>query len=336
MKKKQLIIPFYINHAGCPQLCIFCDQKKISGKNHGMPQDDQINETINDYLKSWKGNGKKEVAFYGGSFTAISREIQERLLKTVYPFIKNGLIDSVRISTRPDSINEDILKSCKKYGVKTIELGIQSMDDKVLAKSGRGHSVTDSIKAAALIKKGGIKLGCQLMPGLPGDSYEKSIQTALKTVKLSPNFVRIYPALVVKGTKMEEYYRNNEYLPLELNEAVKLAAEIVNIFKERNIKIIRVGLQPTVELEKSIVAGPYHPSFGEMVKSFTFFTRITKLLRCHTSHSGKISLSFSPEDESAIRGQKNENIIKIRNNFPLYKLNMIKRDDLSQGSLVIN
>ena len=158
MKKKQLIIPFYINHAGCPQMCVFCNQNKIAGEKQGMPQDDQIKETINDYLKSWKGNGKKEAAFYGGSFTAISREIQERLFKAVYPFIKNGLIDGVRISTRPDSINEDILEFCKNYGVDTIELGIQSMDDNVLVESGRGHSVTDSINAAALIDRKSTRL----------------------------------------------------------------------------------------------------------------------------------------------------------------------------------
>ncbi len=336
MKKKQLIIPFYINHAGCPQMCVFCDQKSISGRSRGIPEDYQIRQTINEYLKSWRGEGKKEIAFYGGSFTAVSREIQERLLNAAYPFIKNGFIDGIRISTRPDGIDESILVFCKKYRVDTIELGIQSMDDKVLAESGRGHSAADSIKAAALIKKNGIKLGCQLMPGLPGDSYEKSIQSALKTASLEPDFVRIYPALVISGTKMEKYYYNNKYLPLELNEAVEICAEIVNIFRERKIKVARVGLQATADLEGSVVAGPYHPSFGEMVKSHTFLNRITTLLHRHAPGDKKISIVFSPADESAIRGRKNENMRKLKNNFPQYKLNMIKRDDLTRGSLFIN
>jgi len=333
---KRLIIPFYVNHSGCPEVCVFCNQRSIAGERQGIPQDEEIRKTINEYIKSWKGEGKKEAAFYGGTFTAIDHDIQARLLKSVYPFIEKKLIDAIRVSTRPDCIDNSILAFLKDHGVRTIELGIQSMDDKVLLESGRGHSSMESVKAAALIKENGFELGCQIMPGLPGDSYEKSLQTAMKTAELNPEFVRIYPALVIRGTKMEELYHKKRFKPLTLEKAVELCAEIVGIFRLRNIRVIRVGLQPTVELEKSVVAGPYHPSFGEMVVSHIFLKRIMDFLPGHVTGEETVSITVSPKDESALRGRRNENIMELKKSFPMYKFNIVKREGLSRGSLLVN
>ncbi|MBI5328481.1 MAG: radical SAM protein [Deltaproteobacteria bacterium] len=263
-RKKQLIIPIFIPHYGCPHQCIFCNQTNITGKER-LPDTTEVANTIGDYLKTWKGGGRKEVAFYGGSFTGLGMDIQERFLKTAFKFIDYGLIHSIRISTRPDYITKQGLMFLKNYNVETVELGVQSMDDEVLKLSGRGHTAEDTKEAVMLLKRYGFKVGLQFMPGLPGDTEEIVLCTANKIAELEPDFVRIYPTIVVKDTPLEKMYMSGLYNPWPLTKMVDVCKKLVSLFNAKEIPIIRLGLQATEILEQSIVAGPYHPSFRGLV-----------------------------------------------------------------------
>ncbi len=316
-------------------MCVFCDQNRIAGEKKGLPTEDEIDAAVEIYLESWQGTGRKEAAFYGGSFTAIPRAIQEQLLKAVKPYIDKGVIDSVRISTRPDSINADDLLFLKGYGVSTIELGIQSMDDEVLKSSKRGHTSEDSRKACRLVKEAGFLLGCQLMVGLPGDTVEKSVASAGKVARMRADFVRIYPALVISGTELEARYRQGDFSPLSLSDAVDISAEMVDLFRSYGIDVIRAGLQPTVDLEKSIVDGPYHPSFGEMVETAIFFKKAERELERMPVRGGEVTFYISPRDESAFRGLRNGNVMRLKERYPSINFNLYREAGLQRGSLVV-
>ena len=242
--KKQYIIPIFVPHLGCPNDCIFCNQKSISGENKQVTKED-VKNIINEHLKNIKDDSKIEIAFFGGSFTAIEEEKQTELLEAAYDFIKKGKAQSIRISTRPDYINKTILKRLKKYKVKTIELGVQSSNDYILKRAGRGHTFEDVIKSSKLIRWYGFDLGHQMMVGLPESTVLDEINTAKQLIKLKPKMVRIYPVLVIKGTKLEKEYIKEEYKPLTIVQAVEICKELVKIFIKKNIDVIRIGLQPT-------------------------------------------------------------------------------------------
>jgi len=265
-----MIIPFFIPHSGCPHQCVFCNQKKITGE-HNQPFPESIPVKIADYLKTDKKKKPVQVAFYGGTFTALPRETQRRYLAAVQPFIHAGKVESIRVSTRPDCITEEVLSLLVEHRVSTVELGAQSMDDSVLARAGRGHTGADTVSAVALLRKHAFSIGIQLMPGLPGDSRERFFMTVDRTIDLRPDVVRIYPALVIKDTPLEELYNAGRYEPLSLEEAVRWCKVALGRFEQSGIKVIRMGLQPTEELSKpgTIVKGPYHPSFRQLVQAPT-------------------------------------------------------------------
>ena len=226
MSRKHVIIPIFVPHKGCPNDCIFCNQKKISGQLEEMTTE-KMHETVNAHLSTINRDTFVEIAFYGGSFTAIDKNRQEEFLKHAWAYIENGRVSEIRISTRPDRIDEEILGLLKRYGVRTIELGVQSLDDEVLRASLRGHDSAAVCKAAGLIKEMGFRLGIQIMTGLPGDTREKCLETAKKVISLSPDLVRIYPVLVIKGTVLEKLMERGEYRPQSLEEAVDLCAELL-------------------------------------------------------------------------------------------------------------
>ena len=268
--KKEYIIPIFVPHLGCPNQCTFCNQKKISGQLKKVTAKD-VEETIEYYLKNFKDKNKYvEVAFFGGSFTAIDVKEQEELLSVAHKYIENKKVNSIRISTRPDCIDKDILKRLKKYGVKTIELGVQSANDYILKQCKRGHTFEDVKKASKLIRWHRFVLGHQMMVGLPESTKLDEINTAKALIKLKPKIVRIYPVLVIKDTPLEEEYKNNEYSPLTVEQAVETCKDIVDLFNKANIEVIRIGLQNTEEItdpqEKSsqVVDGPYHPAFRQL------------------------------------------------------------------------
>ena len=264
--KKHSNIPIFIPELACPHQCVFCDQEKISG-TYSIPQPADVKDIVERYLETIPENRTIDIAFFGGSFTGLSVDLQEQYLKEVFKFIKNRKVSGIRLSTRPDYINEPILEMLKKYSVTTIELGAQSTSQEVLNESERGHTVENIRDASNLICKYGCELGLQMMIGLPGDSYERSIQTAKDIVSLGACNTRIYPAIVVKHTAMEKLYQSGKYSPLTLEQAVEWTKDIVHIFEENNVSILRMGLHPSDELVtgKSLIAGPFHASFKEMV-----------------------------------------------------------------------
>lgn len=268
MSKNYYIIPVFISHQGCPHQCVFCNQDRIAGKYEEVFADD-VRKTIDEYLKTINSKGATiEVSFFGGTFTAIDVNKQKELLEVAREYKEKGLIHKIRLSTRPDAILPYILGYLKEYKVDIIELGVQSLDDEVLRKSGRGHSVNDVIVASRLIKEAGFTLGHQIMPGLPGDNFEIDIETTKKSIEMKPDICRIYPSLVIKDTPMEDMYNRGDYIPYSLDEAVYISGEMLKLYTDAKIKVIRIGLQPTdtITTGKDIVDGPFHPAFRELVE----------------------------------------------------------------------
>ncbi len=262
---RRLIIPFFIPFRGCPAICVYCDQKAMTGER-GLPSSGGIREKIEAYLDSWKGGGAGEVAFYGGTFTAMDLSDQAACLAPVEGFIEDGRIDGIRVSTRPDCLSPPIAAFLRERGVRTVELGAQSMDNGVLELSGRGHGAKDTANAVRILREAGLSVGIQLMPGLPGDDRATSLRTARSVIDLGPDFVRIYPTVVMKDTALEKMYREGSYSPWEMDEMLEVCTEMAEAFLGAGIRIIRMGLQRTDDLVQGIVAGPYHPAFGDLVK----------------------------------------------------------------------
>jgi histone acetyltransferase (RNA polymerase elongator complex component) len=266
MRRKHYNIPIFIPNAACPHKCVFCDQKKISGADKA-PTIDQLDNTIEKYLATMQKDSEIEIAFFGGTFTGLPEKEQEKYLQSAYKYVKEGRVRGIRVSTRPDYIDEDSVALLKRYSVTAVELGAQSMDNEILKLSGRGHSPDDVVKASAVIKKAEISLGLQMMIGLPGDTKDKAVMTARKIVSIGADTARVYPTLVIKGTELETLYLANKYTPLSIKNAVDWSAAILQIFEEHGIDVIRIGLHPSEGLltGESFIAGPFHTSFRELV-----------------------------------------------------------------------
>ncbi len=336
--KKQYIIPIFVPHLGCPNDCIFCNQKSISGEQRMITKED-VKKTIDFYLENIKDkDAKKEVAFFGGSFTGIDVEKQEEFLQTAYEYIKQGKIDSIRLSTRPDYIDKETLKRLKKYKVETIELGVQSANDYILKQSNRGHTFKDVKKASKLIRWYGFKLGHQMMVGLPESTKIDEINTAKELIKLKPKMVRIYPVLVIKNTKLEKEYLEGKYTPLSVVQAVETCKELVTMFNKKKIEVIRVGLQNTDEITdpniegSEVVAGPYHPAFRQLVESGLWYDTILAKIKQLNVKVKKVEVTVNPQDANNVIGHKRENIEKLKD---MYTLDLIVKQDknIKQGKL---
>ena len=278
-KLKHYTIPVFIPGEACPFQCIFCDQRLISGKCRA-PEEPEIRELIEKHLATFPPESSIEVGFFGGTFTGLSPEKQRTYLDIVLPYVSAGKITSIRISTRPDYIDEANLSLLAGYPVKTIELGVQSFDPEVLVRSGRGHTAEDSVRASEMILNRGFTLGLQMMVGLPGDSPEKVQNTAKEIVRLGASETRIYPVLVIHGTELETLFLSGEYQPLTLNEAVQWTKPAMEIFEASSVKVIRVGLHHSdFFMKKDFVAGPAHPSFRELVMTEIWHDRLSNLTR---------------------------------------------------------
>ena len=322
-----LIIPIFVPHAGCPHDCCFCDQKKISGHKE-PPSVEEIKKTVDSYLDIIKNYSVVQIAFFGGSFTAIPREMQEMFLQAVNPYIREGLVDSVRLSTRPDYIDGETLSMLKSYSVKTIELGAQSMDDDVLIASGRGHTSADTARAAELIRAYGFELGLQTMTGLPGASYESDLYTADRIIDLNPQLVRIYPTVVIRDTFLHKMYEKGTYNPPSLDKTIDLCAELMIKYENKKVKVIRMGLQSSdgISVGGDVVAGPYHPAFGQLVKSRIAYDKLAKMAEDNMangkddSESRVFTASVPYKELSDYIGQKNVNVIRLKEQFGYEKV----------------
>ncbi len=337
--KKHIIIPVFIPHEGCPYTCVFCNQKTISGC-HNIICADSIRAIVDTHLKTIKNDSENfiEIAFYGGSFTGLDPDLQEIYLEIAGIYRSQGRIDSIRLSTRPDYINENILTFLACKGVGIVEIGAQSMDDEVLKASRRGHDASSVRNAAKLIKASGITLGIQTMIGLPEDTIEKDVYTAMEVAGLAPSFVRIYPTLVVEGTLLERDYRSGNYVPLELDEAVAITAKLLDIYNKAGIRVIRAGLQPTEEFNgmQGILAGPFHPSFRQLAESRLALDRICEIIESPsagyftpTGHTEQIVLRVSPRDISTVIGHKRSNIFKIKEKYNIQNVIIVSDKNIT-------
>lgn len=326
---KHYIIPIFVPHLGCPHDCIFCNQRKIASSITDITAED-VKNTIERYLSYFRSDSFIEVAFYGGSFTAIDIEVQKDLLKVPLEYKKEGIIDEIRLSTRPDAIDDFILKHLKEYKVDTIELGVQSLNDEVLDKSGRGHTSEDVYRAVKLIKDYKFKLGLQMMVGLPADTFERSLGTARTFIELNPQCVRIYPTLVIKDTYLEKMTIENNYSPLSLKEAVDLCTPLLMEFYANNINVIRVGLQPTenIQLGKDVIDGPFHPAFKQLVEANIYRIILNDYIYISDiSTKGKtLEIFASNKNISNLAGQKSENISYLKDKHEFNKVKIYAKD----------
>ena len=334
IKKKQYIIPIFVPHLGCPNDCTFCNQRKISGELKNVTEND-VRDTIEFYLKNFKEKKSYiEVAFYGGSFTGIDSELQEKLLKVAYEYVKNGSINGIRVSTRPDYINRTILKRLKKYKVKTIELGVQSTNDYILKACKRGHTYEDVVRASKLIRRFRFNLGHQMMVGLPESSPQDDFNTANDLIKLKPKMVRIYPVLVIKDTELEKEYNAGNYEPLTVNQAVERCKELCYLFGKKKIDVIRIGLQNTdticspTNTGSEVVAGPYHETFRQLVEASIYYDTIVQKIKKINTKAKEITITVYPQNVNNVVGYKRENITKIKE---MYDLDVEVIQDIKQS-----
>ena len=321
MPKTHSTIPVFIPHLGCPHRCAFCSQNSTSN-TMSMPTDTDVSEKITSYLSTMPDSViHREVAFFGGSFTGIPVEMQRNYLNAVNPFLKNGAIHGIRLSTRPDYIDDERLTLLKEYGVTTVELGVQSFRDRVLEQSRRGHTVSNVYEACDRVKDHGFQLVIQLMPGLPGESTDDAMYSAHETVRQHPDGVRIYPTVVLSGTELEKRYRGGTYTPMTLEEAIQRCVPMYELFMEHHIPVIRLGLHPFDSSNMdAIMAGPYHPAFGFMVKSRYRYHQLEKGLLDHLQQampkSSSLNLLIPSTCAEEYIGHRRQNIRLLREAHP--------------------
>ena len=313
MEKKHFNIPIFIPELACPFQCIYCDQSKISGVDK-LPDDDDIRDKIEGHLRTMPLGADIQLAYFGGNFTGIPIPQQEHYLKLVLPYIESGRISGIRLSTRPDYINDEVLALLKKYRVVNIELGAQSLDEEVLKKSHRGHTVDAVEIASRKIRDHGFSLGLQMMIGLPGDTLPKSLETAHRIVALVAEDTRIYPALVIRGTALENLYRQGKYQPMDLSTAVWWCSTIIPIFESSGVKILKVGLHPSEGLLSgdNLVAGPFYPSFRELVETQLWNDALMPLMK----RKGKsLEIEVGSGHLNTAIGHQARNKAMLKNNY---------------------
>ncbi|BEP29405.1 elongator complex protein 3 [Helicovermis profundi] len=333
-KKKNVIVPIFVSHMGCPNDCVFCNQRKIA--KEWEPFDEvKLRLYIETYINSVKDkmNTNIDIAFYGGSFTGIEKEIQNKYLCLAQEYVDRGLLRGIRMSTRPDYINESILNNLKKYTINLIEFGVQSFDNEVLMISERGHTANDVYVAVKLIKEYKLNFGIQLMIGLPTDTLFKSVESAKKAAALKPSTIRIYPTLVIKDTKLEEMFNKGIYKALSIENAVNIAAEMYKIFTSNNINVIRMGLQPTDNITSGgdVVSGPFHSSFRHLVESKLILEKIVIELKGLNTEKKTLKIKASNKKISEIVGIKKSNIKFLKEHYNFVKIFYEINNDLQDN-----
>ncbi len=327
MSVRHANISIFVPHIGCPNMCSFCNQRYITGCDNA-PDADEVCRAV---LTATQGKNydpqNTEIAFFGGSFTSIDRNYMTELLATAYEFVKVGVVSGIRVSTRPDAIDDNVLQILKRYGVTAIELGAQSLDDTVLLKNNRGHNAECVYKAAAKIKENGFSLGLQMMTGLYGDSDETCVKTLERVIELSPDTLRIYPAIVLKDTELEKLYSKGEYKPQTLEDAVELCAILIKMLENTDIKLIRLGLH-TID-EGSFVAGPWHPAFSELCHSQLFLNE----LKSQLTEKGSYVLYTNPRNISKLIGQRRSNINRLR--LLGFNCRVVGDSNITDGKIII-
>lgn len=320
MTPKPFIIPFFLPQWGCPQRCVFCHQERITGTHRPEIRRSDFEAQVEAGLHSRrKREGRRvELAFFGGTFTLLPEPVREALLSWAGAYVRQGRVEAIRLSTRPDALPEEIVADLKAAGVRTVELGVQSLNDRALERSGRGHSALDSIRAVERLKKCGLAVGIQLMVGLPGDTPAGFRRTIREVSGLKPDLVRIYPALVFPDTVLAHWVEKGRYTPLTLEEAVALCREAVELLEREGIPVIRLGLQHQARmvLGRDILAGPYHPAFGDLVRGKIFLQQITQdLARREFPRQADLELRVAGRDIGFLKGNNRENLMKLKSDL---------------------
>lgn len=298
-------IPIFIAHQGCRHNCVYCNQRLITG-NSSRPDELQIRSAIEAYLSTQGDEIKKEISFFGGSFSALAKEEQAFYLDIAKSYVGKRGIEGIRFSTRPDAINEEEMAFLSGYPIHTIELGVQSLDARVLKASGRGHGLVDVLRAVNLIRQEKIQLGLQMMTGLPEDHYDASMFTAEKLITLKPAFVRIYPTVVLKDTALEAMMRKGLYTPWNIEETVELCSDLLSLFMAADIPVVRLGLYSSEkDFLDSIVGGPYHPALRSLVKGRLYQKALSRRL-------GDLDVVVHPRELSCLLGHRKENVMYFK------------------------
>ncbi len=335
---RPFIIPIFIPHAGCPHQCVFCNQVSITGAKHKMATPAELRAQIQDFLRYKKEDRKSvEVAFFGGNFLGLKSEEIKSLLDSAAEFVRDDHVDGIRFSTRPDTINERSLDIIKEYPVSTVELGVQSMDDHVLAMAGRGHSVLDTVRAVEQLKERDFSIGLQMMVGLPGDDETGALTTAQKIADLAPDFVRIYPTVVIADSRLAGWYQSGDYTPLSLEKGISLVKKIYLNFKKAGIVVIRMGLQASEDLEDgtTVLAGPHHPAFGHMVHCEIFWDMAVSAIESANCIKESLTVLVNPRSISKMRGLNNSNIKKLKERFHFQSIEVVPDSSLAAEELMV-
>jgi len=336
---KPFIIPVFLPHTGCPHRCVFCDQSAITGQSLPLPSPAQIHGEIEKHLTYPNGPRKPvQISFYGGNFLGLTQQSVRQLLDIATEFIQSGAVDSIRFSTRPDTIDSQRLAWLDGYRVATIEIGAQSMDDRVLQASDRGHRAADTEKAMALLKDRGYETGLQMMLGMPGDTAAGPLETGRRLRDLAPDFVRIYPTVVLAGSALADLLAAGRYTPLTLEAAVDTSARLYKLFANSQIPVIRMGLQSSAELNRddTVVAGPYHPAFGQLVMAKLFLDSVCRELRRQGQAENAISIAVHPRSVSNVKGQKNNNLAVLQKLFAVDAITVATRPELADTEVAVN
>ena len=311
-QEKTRLLPFFIPHIGCPYICVFCNQPRISGQQE-MVSVGTIRRSIREAISEQGHKGQWEVAYFGGSFTAIPQEVQDTLLEPAKEAFQQGIIQGIRLSTRPDAITVERLAKLYESGVRTIELGVQTLEESMLVEAKRGHTVADVEQACKMIRDQRITLGIQLLPGLPGETWTTLVKTAVKAGHLQADLCRIYPVIVIEDTELADCVRQGSYVPLTIEQGVVYSAFLKAYLERKGTQVIRVGLQSTEDFDagRGIVGGPYAPAFGELVVNYEWRQQIQQTVEEHLEVFGmihKVTLEYPRPFTSKVRGLKNRNI----------------------------
>jgi histone acetyltransferase (RNA polymerase elongator complex component) len=337
--KRALIVPIFIPNQGCPQRCIFCHQEKITSRFAAPPKASDVKKILDTAINAprFKKHDVHEIAFYGGTFTRLPPLLMKEILDCAAVYIKRGLFRTIRISTRPDALDSDRLRLLKDYGVSVIELGVQSMNDSVLTLCKRGYTAQDCIHAVRLLKQHDFRVGIQLMPGLPGDSRHYFKKTIEEIIRLKPDMVRLYPAIVIKGTELAALFEAGSYRPLSLSEAVEICEESCMRLEDHGIPVIRIGLMASPDLLKDgqIVAGPWHEALGFLVRSKIYQKKIEPHLPRSGENAG-IRLRVNPNEIPLARGYKNEGIRRVASRTGARLVEVTGDESLGPGEIEVD
>jgi histone acetyltransferase (RNA polymerase elongator complex component) len=336
---KPFVVPVFIPHAGCPHRCVFCDQTRTTGRSAEFPTPDRLRADIHQFL-GYRRDPRRptEIAFYGGNFLGMTPERIRLLLEVGATYVSRGVVQGLRFSTRPDTIGTESLNLIVGYPVTTIELGVQSMNDAVLGISRRGHTARDTRRAVALLRTKPCRLGLQMMVGLPGDTPAQSLDTGAQIAALVPDFVRIYPTLVLKNSRLARWRAQGRYAPMALDDSVDLVKSLLVIFLGKGIRVVRMGLQPTTDLnpDAGVEAGPFHPAFGELVHAALWRDALNQCLASHPPVGKNLEIAVHPSNSSRVRGHRTATLKWINQEFKPACITVRPAPDLPLDVALIN